>query len=112
MESYCNCRRLGQIAISEDDFGLVFTYEATNCNFFRWRDKERVNERSRFILTKLVNRIKELEEKYERVNMQLEQLDNSNIEQSKQEKIPLDKGESLQNRYENLNINQRRRVVM
>jgi len=80
-------------------------YEAMNCNFFRWRDKERVDERSRFILPKLVNRIKELEEKYERVKMQLEQLDNSNIEQSKQEKIPLDEGESLRNRYENLNIN-------
>ncbi|KAG5617940.1 hypothetical protein H5410_017764 [Solanum commersonii] len=52
-------------------------YEAMNCNFFRWRDKERVDERSRFILPKLVNRIKELEEKYERVKMQLEQLDNS-----------------------------------
>ncbi|KAH0635832.1 hypothetical protein KY289_035747 [Solanum tuberosum] len=80
-------------------------YEAMNCNFFRWRDKERVDERSRFILLKLVNRIKELEEKCERVKMQLEQLDNSNIEQSKQEKIPLDEGESLRNRYENHNIN-------
>ncbi|KAK6775791.1 hypothetical protein RDI58_026792 [Solanum bulbocastanum] len=45
-------------------------YEATNCNFFRWRDKERVDERSRFILPKLVNRIKELAENYERVKMQ------------------------------------------
>ncbi|KAH0776076.1 hypothetical protein KY290_007487 [Solanum tuberosum] len=80
-------------------------YKATNYNFFRWRDKERVDERSQFILPKLVNRIKELEEKYERVTMQLEQLDNFDIEQSKQEKIPLDEGESLQNRYENLNIN-------
>ncbi|KAH0701978.1 hypothetical protein KY290_017215 [Solanum tuberosum] len=79
MESYCKCRRLGQIAIPKDDFDLVLT--------MRWRDKERVDERSRFILPKLVNRIKELEEKYERVKMQLEQLDNSNIEQSKQEKI-------------------------
>ncbi|KAK4710124.1 hypothetical protein R3W88_004637 [Solanum pinnatisectum] len=63
-----------------------------------WRDKERVDERSRFILPKLVNRIKELEEKYERVKMQLEQLDNSNIEH-------------LQNRYENLNINSKEKGV-
>ncbi|KAK4708518.1 hypothetical protein R3W88_029443 [Solanum pinnatisectum] len=45
-------------------------YEAMNCNFFLWRDKERVDERSRFILLKLVNMIKELEENYERVKMQ------------------------------------------
>ena len=44
--------------------------------------------------------INELEKNYECVKMQLEQLDNSNIEKSKQEKIPLDKGESLRNPYE------------
>ncbi|KAH0738339.1 hypothetical protein KY290_037044 [Solanum tuberosum] len=77
MESYCKCRRLGQIAIPEDDFGLVLTMRPQT----------------------------ELEENYERLKMQLEQLDNSNIEQSKQEKIPLDEGESFRNRYENLNIN-------
>ncbi|TMX05452.1 hypothetical protein EJD97_020346, partial [Solanum chilense] len=70
-------------------------YEATNCNLFRWRDTERVDERSRFILSKLVNRINESEKNYVLVKMQLEQLDNSNIEQSKLEKIPLDEGESL-----------------
>ena len=85
-------------------------YEATNCNFFRWRDKERVDERSHFIRSKLVNRINELEKNYERVKMQLNQLDNSNIEQSKLEKIPLDEGESLRNRYENLNINSKEKV--
>ena len=42
--------------------------------------------------------------------MQLEQLDNSNIKQSKLEKIPLDEGESLRNRYENLNINSKEKV--
>ncbi|XP_027769079.1 uncharacterized protein LOC114075058 [Solanum pennellii] len=80
-------------------------YEATNFNFFRWRDKERVDERSQFILPKLLNRINELEKNYEPLKMQLEQLDNSNIEQSKLEKIPFNEGECLQNRYENLNIN-------
>ena len=42
--------------------------------------------------------------------MQLEQLDNSNIEQSKLEKISLDEGESLRNCYENLNINSKEKV--
>ncbi|KAH0639767.1 hypothetical protein KY285_036353 [Solanum tuberosum] len=60
MESYCKCRRLGQIAIPEDDFGLVLIMRPQT----------------------------ELEENYERLKMQLEQL-----------------GESFRNRYENLNIN-------
>ena len=85
-------------------------YEATNCNFLRWRDTERVDDRSHFILTKLVNRINELGKNYECVKMQLEQLDNSKIELSKLEKIPLDEGESLRNRYENLNINSKEKV--
>ena len=85
-------------------------YEATNCDFFRWRGTERVDEISRFILPKLVNRINESEKNYVLVKMQLEQLDNSKIELSKLEKIPLDESESLRNRYENLNINSKEKV--
>ncbi|KAG5599580.1 hypothetical protein H5410_030950 [Solanum commersonii] len=73
MESYCKCRRLGQIAIPEDDFGLVLTMRPRT--------------------------------------MQLEQLDNSNIESPKQEKIPLDEGGSLRNCYDNRNINSREKGV-
>ncbi|TMW99448.1 hypothetical protein EJD97_002527 [Solanum chilense] len=74
MESYCKCRRLGQIAIPEDDFRFVLTMRPQT--------------------------------------MQLEQLNNSNIEQSKQEIIHLDEGESLHNRYENLNINSKEKDDM
>ena len=56
-------------------------YESTNCKFFRWRDKERVDERSQFILPRLVNKINELEENYERVKMQLEELHNPRSKQ-------------------------------
>ncbi|WMV25607.1 hypothetical protein MTR67_018992 [Solanum verrucosum] len=110
MKSYCKCRHLGHITIRKEDFGLVLSMRPQIAKKNQWRDKERVNERSQFILSKLVNKIKELEENSECVKMQLEQFDNSNInsmdiEQSKQEKINLDEVESLQIRYENLNIN-------
>ncbi|KAK4721215.1 hypothetical protein R3W88_011448 [Solanum pinnatisectum] len=73
-------------------------------------DKERVDERSLFILARLVNKTKELEENCEYVKMQLEKLESTNmnsmdIEHSKQEKIHLDEVESLQIWYENININ-------
>ncbi|XP_059292575.1 uncharacterized protein LOC132046045 [Lycium ferocissimum] len=49
-------------------------YGATNCKFFKWRDKQSVDERSKFIIPRLVNKIKELEENYERVRLHLAEL--------------------------------------
>nr|XP_016484628.1 PREDICTED: uncharacterized protein LOC107805148 [Nicotiana tabacum] len=51
--------------------------EATNCKFFKWRDNEIVDERSKFILPRLVNKIKELEENYDRLKLHLDELEDS-----------------------------------
>lgn len=40
----------------------MFIFQSKNCNLFRWRDKEEVNPKSKFILPKLVNNIKEVED--------------------------------------------------
>ncbi|KAM3236093.1 hypothetical protein P3L10_016130 [Capsicum annuum] len=74
---YCKCRRLDQIVIPVEDFGRVLI--DTNCKYFRWRDLERADERSKFILLRLVNKINELENNYERVKMQLNKLESLNI---------------------------------
>nr|XP_016441949.1 PREDICTED: uncharacterized protein LOC107767454 [Nicotiana tabacum] len=52
-------------------------YEAINCKFFKWRDNERVDERSKFIFPRLVNKIKELEENYDRLKLHLDELEDS-----------------------------------
>ncbi|KAF3641549.1 hypothetical protein FXO37_22944 [Capsicum annuum] len=96
---YCKCKRVGQ---------------ATNCKLFRWRNMDQVDERSKFILSRLVNEIKELEQNYKCVKKQLnnleslkKQCDNStnmnsvNIEESKQE----DECENLQTKCQSLYIN-------
>ncbi|CAN4082836.1 unnamed protein product [Withania somnifera] len=84
--------------------------------FFKWRDKGEVDPKSKFIISRLVNKIKELEKNYERIKMHLDKLesfkmqyDNLNTSQvdigdSKEDKIQLDE-ESFQTKYENLNIN-------
>lgn len=64
---------------SERKFWSFSHYEAMNCKFFRWWDKERVDERSKFIIPKMVNKIKELEENYERVKMNLNELESLKI---------------------------------
>ncbi|WMV26942.1 hypothetical protein MTR67_020327 [Solanum verrucosum] len=46
-------------------------YGSKNCKFFRWRDKVEVDPRSKFILPKLVNKIKELEEEVLRRQTQI-----------------------------------------
>ncbi|KAK4709668.1 hypothetical protein R3W88_004181 [Solanum pinnatisectum] len=60
-------------------FWLCPYYGSKNCKFFRWRDKEEVDPRSKFILPKLVNKIKELEEEVLRRQTQInEQVINNN----------------------------------
>ncbi|WMV51384.1 hypothetical protein MTR67_044769 [Solanum verrucosum] len=55
-------------------------YGSKNCKFFRWRDKEEVDLRSKYILPKLVNKIKELEEEVLRMQTQINEqvIDNNN----------------------------------
>ncbi|XP_059310703.1 uncharacterized protein LOC132062074 [Lycium ferocissimum] len=89
-------------------------YEPMKCNFFRWRDTERVDQRSRFIIPRLVNKIKELEENYEHVRVHLHELESlkmkyDNVDMNSlepKEKIQLDEVESLTLQYDNLNISE------
>ncbi|KAG5587379.1 hypothetical protein H5410_047813 [Solanum commersonii] len=46
-------------------------YGENNCHFFRWRDREEIDPRSQFILPKLVNKIKELEDEVWRRQIQI-----------------------------------------
>ncbi|XP_059274641.1 uncharacterized protein LOC132029376 [Lycium ferocissimum] len=92
-------------------------YEATNCKFFKWRYMQSVDERSKFIIPRLVNKIKELEENYGCVSLHLAKLesfkmqyDNLNmnsleLEDLKKDEMQLDELESLTLQYDNLNIN-------
>ncbi|KAH0755208.1 hypothetical protein KY290_025478 [Solanum tuberosum] len=83
MEVCCICRLLGRSRIPKDDFGLAPTME-NNCNFFRWRDREEIDPRSQFILPKLVNKIKELEDEVWRRQIQINEqqvlIDNLTVE--------------------------------
>ncbi|KAH0669248.1 hypothetical protein KY285_023407 [Solanum tuberosum] len=83
MEVCCLCRLLGRSRIPEDDFGLAPTME-NNCHFFRWRDREEIDPRSQFILPKLVNKIKELEDEVWRRQIQINEqqvlIDNLTVE--------------------------------
>lgn len=54
-----------------------FKFQATNCKFFKWRDNERVDERSKLIFPRLVNKIKELEENYDPLKLHLDELEDS-----------------------------------
>ncbi|KAG5617467.1 hypothetical protein H5410_017291 [Solanum commersonii] len=60
MEVCCICKLLGEVE-SLRRFWSCPTME-NNCHFFRWRDREEIDPRSQFILPKLVNKIKELED--------------------------------------------------
>ncbi|KAF3665972.1 hypothetical protein FXO38_09291 [Capsicum annuum] len=64
---------LNKLCVDETD--PMINAEAMNCNYFRWRDLERVDERSKFILLRLVNKINELEKNYDSVKMQLNKLE-------------------------------------
>ncbi|XP_060174319.1 uncharacterized protein LOC132605000 isoform X2 [Lycium barbarum] len=80
----------------------------------RWRDTERVDQRSRFIIPRLVNKIKELQENYEHVRVHLDELESlkmkyDNVDMNSlepKEKIQLDEVESLTLQYDNLNISE------
>ncbi|KAG5632185.1 hypothetical protein H5410_003902 [Solanum commersonii] len=50
METYFQCKLHGRRTIQENA-----------CNFFRWRDREYVDIRSKFVILRLANKIKELE---------------------------------------------------
>ncbi|KAG5615601.1 hypothetical protein H5410_015425 [Solanum commersonii] len=54
-----------QTSLSKDNLGRRFwscpRYCENACNFFRWRDRENVDIRSKFVILRLANRIKELE---------------------------------------------------
>ncbi|KAG5615473.1 hypothetical protein H5410_015297 [Solanum commersonii] len=54
-----------QTSSSEDNSGQRFwscpCYRENACNFFRWRDSEDVNIRSKFVIMRFAKRIKELE---------------------------------------------------
>ncbi|PHU22665.1 hypothetical protein BC332_07772 [Capsicum chinense] len=71
-------------------------YEAMNCNYFRWRDLKRVDERSKFILLRLVNKINELEKNYDRVKMQLNKLESLKTQRHNPINMNLDDLESKQ----------------
>ncbi|KAF3651982.1 putative disease resistance protein-like [Capsicum annuum] len=78
-------------------------YEATNYNYFRWRDLKRVDERSKFILPRLVNKINELEKNYESVKMQLNKLESLKTQRHNSINMNLDDLESKQeNDFENM----------
>ncbi|KAG5571781.1 hypothetical protein H5410_061547, partial [Solanum commersonii] len=60
--TYFQCKLHGRRTIQVEDFGRVHAIVYENaCNFFRWRDREDVDIRSRFIILRLTKRIKELE---------------------------------------------------
>ncbi|KAM3359332.1 hypothetical protein P3S68_019042 [Capsicum galapagoense] len=69
-------------------------YEVMNCNYFRWRDLERVDERSKFILPRLVNKINKLEKNYESVKMQLNKLESLKTQRHNPNNMNLDDLES------------------
>ncbi|KAM3395582.1 hypothetical protein P3S68_004588 [Capsicum galapagoense] len=78
---------------------------ATKCNYFRLRDLERVDERSKFILPRLVNKINELEKNYETVKMQLNKLESLKTQRHNFNNMNLDDLESKQkNDFENMQI--------
>ncbi|WMV55027.1 hypothetical protein MTR67_048412 [Solanum verrucosum] len=59
-------------------------YGENNCHFFRWRNREEIDPRSQFILPKLVNKIKELEDEVWRRQIQINEqqvlIDNLTVE--------------------------------
>ncbi|KAH0709739.1 hypothetical protein KY290_011146 [Solanum tuberosum] len=62
MDTYFQCKLHGRRTIQVEDFGLVYAIVYENaCNFFRWRDREDVDIRSKFVILRLANKIKELE---------------------------------------------------
>ncbi|XP_060190210.1 uncharacterized protein LOC132619278 [Lycium barbarum] len=60
-------------------------YGAQKCKFFRWRDRDEVDPRSKFILPKLVNKIRDLEKElvqYGSLKMELDEIttnDNNSV---------------------------------
>ncbi|KAG5620027.1 hypothetical protein H5410_005245, partial [Solanum commersonii] len=50
-----------------------------NCKIFRWRDKEEVDPRSSFNLSRLVNKINELEQELWIRQVHIDNLSNSNL---------------------------------
>ena len=89
MEIYFQCKLHGQKTIQVADFGLVYdimyvclflkyleisdlfiflikiyffvVFQENSCNFFRWRDREDVDIRSKFVILRLANKINELD---------------------------------------------------
>ena len=61
---FLNCLiSLGLTDVNVNNVNILFLFfQSNNCNFFRWRDREKIDPRSQFIFPKLVNRIKELED--------------------------------------------------
>ncbi|KAG5575311.1 hypothetical protein H5410_055445 [Solanum commersonii] len=70
MAFYYICKLFGRSQIPKGGFGTAPTM-SKNCKFFRRRDKVEVDPRSKFILPKLVNKIKELEEEVLRRQTQI-----------------------------------------
>ncbi|KAG5600270.1 hypothetical protein H5410_031640 [Solanum commersonii] len=60
MKTYFQCKLHGQRTIQVEDFGLVHAIENV-CNLFRWRNREDVEIRSKFVILKLAKRINELQ---------------------------------------------------
>ena len=60
-------------------------FQAQKCKFFRWRDRDEVDPRSKFILPKLVNKIRDLEKElvqYRSLKMELDEIttnDNNSV---------------------------------
>ncbi|KAG5629522.1 hypothetical protein H5410_001239 [Solanum commersonii] len=61
MVTYYQCKLHDRNIIQLEDFGLVHAIEDA-CNFFRWRDREDVDIRSKYAILRLAKRIKELKE--------------------------------------------------
>ncbi|KAG5588162.1 hypothetical protein H5410_048596 [Solanum commersonii] len=81
MVTYYQCKLHGRSIIQPEDFGLVYAIEDV-CNFFRWRDREDVDIRSKYVISRLAKRIKELEEVLASYESRVESLDSSSTSSS------------------------------
>ncbi|MCD9643989.1 hypothetical protein HAX54_031903 [Datura stramonium] len=61
MEAYCQCRLRGRRTTQLEDFDHVHGHKKS-CKFFRLRDLDEIDVRSKFVIPRLENIIKELEE--------------------------------------------------
>uniref|UniRef100_M1DKZ9 Uncharacterized protein n=1 Tax=Solanum tuberosum TaxID=4113 RepID=M1DKZ9_SOLTU len=61
METYFQCKLHGQRTIQVEDFGLVHAIVRMHATSLDGGDREDVDIRSKFVILRLANRIKELE---------------------------------------------------